>query len=490
MKSFIVFFSLILIFSLPCAVMADRPMLGAAGLSSDSARGTALLSAIERNLSAASFSSGVFDPVNSDLLHDQLLRFGCSEERCLTGFAHDAKIAVLIICSVRDDGENLKVSFKGFGTEFPFNGKTITEKTYALHLKKRASQQEQLSCAEELSISFFSSLLHDYRRPVSCTAASGHLTSSENTAGRCEVISSEGISSIRSRVKSFGFFDFSGGSALSPDLPDGQYLLLEGYQKKGEDLLRFLRGRKKEIVFTSPSYGETVFTFALAPVISAATPLLAPLGYYTYDDYTGLGLWAANYAPWAYLSWKGYSGGFPAMHDQRSSASADSVAQHYFFWYMLCAGNLPLFADAAAHTRLEDVSVYETREQYLGNTATAVVLSIAGGGGGMFYRGYRGWGYFYFQADNILLYYTIRSICSSRDRDHSGISLGDVKRGRSCVFFAGSFIALKAFEIVHVILSDDRIDAADEVAGDCTVVPSLECTGSQKSVTLAVRYVF
>ena len=260
------------------------------------------------------------------------------------------------------------------------------------------------------------------------------------------------------------------------------------YRNKADEIRSFLLGRKKEIVFKPSSYSETASAVILFPLLSATAPVLAPLGYFAGSDYAGLGLWAANSAPWLYLQYDGYRQGFLRMNTPRSRASSDDAARHYFFWYMLCAGNMPLFADAAASGGLARASLYLGKEPYLGNNATAVMLSLAGGGGGMFYKGHRGWGYAYFQANNLLLYMTLRSMVSSRSRDHSGITRSDLRRGDKSVLWLSAYALLKTAEIIHVLSSDETIDAAQETPGSCALVPGFDASGSSVSASLAVRY--
>jgi hypothetical protein len=469
---------------------AEKPVLGIVGMASDSARGSVLLPMIERTLGSTSNTSGIFDLVNTPLLKDQLSRFGCDGERCLSGFAKDAGIAVLVTCSIRDRGDVLIFRFRAYGSDVPYDGKVIAEKTYSLPLRRGASQEEQLYCAEEISIRFFCDLLDVYTNAVICTVRDTEIHASEPLSGRYSIISIQAEAEGFRSGSAVGEYSFISGTAKTDHPAAGDLRALVTYKKKQTELQLFLQGRKKEIVFSQPSLSETFSGLILLPVFSATAPVLAPLGYYSYSDYSGLGLWAVNFAPWAYLQWDGYKKGFPSMKENRSRASADSVARHYFFWYMLCAGNAPLFADAAVTSRLDSASVYKSKEPYLGNTATAVMLSLAGGGGGMFYRGQRAWGYFYYQADNILLYMTLRSMFKSRDRDHSGITSSDVKKGDKAVLYLSAFAAAKTIEILHVMFSDDRLDAVGEVPGSCAFVPGIDFSGASASAFLAVRYAF
>jgi hypothetical protein len=317
------------------------------------------------------------------------------------------------------------------------------------------------------------------------------ITADEPLTGKYRLVSAgEAIGGIRP-LRAVGSFDFEKGTARITAPTDGGGLLaLVPYTGKAEELREFLRGRKKEIVFPTPSYTETATGLILTPLMSATAPALAPMGYFSTGDYAGMGMWAVNSAPWFYLQYDGYRHGLRSMDRDRRDASADMVATHYFSWYMFCAGNMPFFADAAASSRLKSAGMYEGKEQYLGNSATAVMLSLAGGGGGMFYRGKREWGCFYFQANNILMYLTLRSVFRSRNRDHSGITSSDVKHGDKSVIFLSSYAALKLVEMVHTALSDDSIDAGDEVSGSCAFMPAFDQSGGDSAFSLAARYAF
>ncbi|MGL4370511.1 MAG: hypothetical protein ACRCUT_12690 [Spirochaetota bacterium] len=210
------------------------------------------------------------------------------------------------------------------------------------------------------------------------------------------------------------------------------------------------------------------------------------------SDYAGMALWAVNYAPWAYISYRGYQQGFPSADKEKAKdpVSSRQRADHYFFWYSMCAGNVPLFVDTAARPALARAASFTGKESYLGNSATAVLLSLAGGGGGMFYRGYREWGYFYYQLNNIFVYCTLRSFLGDKRLENDG-SYSAVKKDRTKGYiFLSSLCAVKAAEIIHVLASRDKIFAETADSYSLTFLPYARAGETDTSYGLAVNYAF
>jgi hypothetical protein len=141
---------------------------------------------------------------------------------------------------------------------------------------------------------------------------------------------------------------------------------------------------------------------------------------------------------------------------------------------MLLAGGMPLFVDAFSHHYLEAATQYGELRPIMGSSATAAYLSLVSNGGGHFYRGHRLWGYLYFHAGNLLLYYTVRNFTPPEKYNPStgSYETGRVRRrqGHAAI---GALAALKLAEITHVLLSKDRIGAGTVVEERFSLEPDV-----------------
>jgi len=88
------------------------------------------------------------------------------------------------------------------------------------------------------------------------------------------------------------------------------------------------------------------------------------------------------------------------------------------------------------------------------------MLSLISNGAGLFYRGERYWGYFYFHLNNILLFMTMKSLsCPEYYNDISNsYTKGNKNKNRAVIY--GSLLALsKAVEICHAIIAKENISS-------------------------------
>ena len=94
----------------------------------------------------------------------------------------------------------------------------------------------------------------------------------------------------------------------------------------------------------------------------------------------------------------------------------------------------------------------------MGNNWTAFYLSAVSNGGGMFYKGHRSLGYFYFHLNNILLYATLREFSRPENRDpDTGIySKGKINKKKGAAL-ASALALSKTVEMVHTIFTTENI---------------------------------
>ncbi len=194
-------------------------------------------------------------------------------------------------------------------------------------------------------------------------------------------------------------------------------------------------------------------------------PFVAPYqGYFMNNDWTGLAMWALNGIPYLYLEYDGLTNRPSEIRknykDDKTykTISRDIFTNNRFGLYMLFTGGISLFVDAFSHDYLHKASNFETKNDFLGNTATAIYLSIVSGGGGQFYRGNRYWGYFYFHLNNILLYKTFQAFSSKETYNATTDRYEKHAIDRTKAYtYLSIFAGVKIIEILHTIFTKEDI---------------------------------
>ena len=202
-------------------------------------------------------------------------------------------------------------------------------------------------------------------------------------------------------------------------------------------------------------------------------PLAAPiLGYYQNSDWSGLMFWAINATPYLYLEYKGFYETPDDLKTRNRDITSDEIARNRFAYYMFFTGGLSLFVDAFSHQYLKDASNYSGMQPLMGNSFSAAYLALVSGGGGHFYRGDRLWGYFYFHLNNILLYLTIREFSPAEKYDSATgtYNKGSVDKDRGYLY-AGIFGVAKIVEIIHAVLTKDRISNGTVIEEEYVFTP-------------------
>jgi hypothetical protein len=140
--------------------------------------------------------------------------------------------------------------------------------------------------------------------------------------------------------------------------------------------------------------------------------------------------------------------------------SKDDCAMNMFAWYMAFAGGMPLFIDSYSWNYIHNASMFSGQQKFLDNSATAAYLSLISNGGGLFYRGNRAWGYFYFHLNNALLYLTLREYSRSEHYDPATDSYetGSYNKNRALIY-ASTLTLSKIVEITHAIFSTEDLSS-------------------------------
>lgn len=456
----------------------DLPLAGIAVISSNSPRTVTITSLMEDNLARVIDSTGLFRPVNPGLLREELKKYSCTDEQCLLGFASDAGMSLIIRADFDDSSDFIILRLRAYGIGVPYQNKTVYSRTVRIPMTGKYGAPEYNSITEEHAARFVSGLLARYRSPVGLSQGTdGKFRSARIMSGTYEVYRLEAAG--RGSLRGFGRIGtaaVTSGTVASADAPlkDGDFILA-GYGEKAKSMEKFFYGRKHETVIGRPAAAETLYALLLTGPASATMPILAPLlGYYRGNDWPGLALWSFNLAPYLYLEINGLADYWANYYKKNRSAPRDVQAQYYFGLYMLCAGGASLFADSLAYSLLRKAADFQGTLPFLGNSATAAYLALVSGGGGHFYRGDRLWGYLYFHADNLLLYFTIREFCPDIKFDPltRTFSTGKINPARAYTLLSVT-CAVKVAEVIHAIFTRDRIENGEIMEEGYTMEPLL-----------------
>ena len=470
------------------AFAAQQPMMGIVGIDAANPRTQTLARLLETHLGNIMRSNlvdpgGVFDQVNTATLREQLTRFNCLEDSCVLRFAGRAGIAVIIRGTLEELPDALELTIYSLGLDAPFYGRTIYRYRAVIPTAGlRLGTREYSYIFEEHAARFIGGFLRRYEKPVYFRSRDGavSLDSAEPVNGIFMVHRPSGdrgpLAAMR-RHFPLGMATLRNGRAALPStaiggIREGDFILIN-YARRSTALEEYYYGRKREIVLAEPSLNDT-FSMALFTVPASLTmPFVAPfMGYYPSRDYAGLALWSVNAAPYLYLEYDGVRNRPQVLKRERRDIPREVTTRYYFSVYMLLCGNMSLFVDSFASTYLHLASNYQGVQQYMGSDFTAAYLSLVSGGGGHFYRGHRLWGYAYFHANNALLYFTLREFSREMTYDEASGTYreGDIDRRRAWTFL-GAYCALKTVEILHAVLSRDRLHNGTVDEGGIDLVP-------------------
>ncbi len=497
-------FSIIMLFSFVASLHAARPLIGDTGLSGTGPRAAAVASLTETHLDNIIGTTGVFEQVTTRVLKEQLSRFDCREDTCVLRFARTAGIGVIIRGSVEDRGDDVELTLYAHGIDAPFFGGEIARYRVRIPVRRMVlSTREYSYICEEHAARFVSRLLRGYLTPVALTAR-GEIPA-ERWPGRLDgtftVYRYDQYTPAGAPLRAYhavGMVSFHDRiAAAAGDRPysvsEGDFILVSS-RDKADSLDEFYRGRKREIVLGEESVSDTISLLLLTAPASIMMPVASPFfGYYAGGDYRGLGLWAVNAAPYLYLEFTGLWNRPSRLESRHETVTRDDEARYYFALYFALAGGMSLFVDAFSRNSLLMAANYQGVQPLIGNSYTAAYLSLVCGGGGHFYRGARGWGYFYFHVDNILLYYTIRSFCrESRYNETTGEYERGERNTRRGYMALGALAAVKIVEIVHALVIDDRIENGEMVeerySFSPAVIPESERGGIIFGAQCALRF--
>jgi hypothetical protein len=446
---------------------ASKPIAGIAGVKAGSMKLSSVALLLESQLVNIVNSTGVFSILNPDLLKDQLGRYGCLDEECVLAFAKTAKINLIVRAYIEDKGNSIIYNIYAHGIDAPYYGRIVYKYSAEIPIAGLSiTTVEYNYISEEHAAYFVSGLLKNYKAQlfVKMIKNAPVIDSGENVNGTFDLYRYDDNLSEHENIaiyKTTGKVNIDNNKVKSTSkeisIIDNDFIFLT-FINKADFIEKFIYGRKREMVFDDKALTDT--TILLFSTIPASTlmPVIAPLGYYRNEDYAGLSLWAINSLPYLYIEYKGLRNRPDSYRDDKRDISSQNAADYRFGLYMLFCGGMSLMIDAFSDRMLYLAAGYQGKQAYLGNTVSAVYLSLISGGGGMFYKGYRLEGYLYFHLHNILLYMAIKEFSAGETYDHNTNSYIKENRDKKKAYaYLGALGVLKLVEITHVILVKDSI---------------------------------
>lgn len=447
----------IIIFMLICSSAAGKPLAGTVFLEYNTGRGKFFSGLAEKHCIQILNNTGIFSTINEGIINRELKKFICIDEKCILNFSQNAGIHLLINGSIDDRDKYIVLNLKAYGTASPFSKKLLCSYRAKIDLNRKISSTAYSLIIEEHSGRFISKVLEKFIYPVEIIG--DDISIKANTElqvnGRYRLYKNE-----PSLEKAEKYLEFKNNLSLEkePSVANGDFIYLS-FKDKSKELYSYYVNGKNSLVFEKPHFYDTLFIFFFTVPGSATMPISAPiLGYFNNDDWKGLGLWGINAAPYLYAETRGFRNSPGRLKKRNKNISKDDRALNYFAWYMLLAGGTPLFIDSFASNYLYDASNFHPKQKLMGNPWTAFYLSAISNGGGMFYRGYRTWGYFYFHLNNILLYSTLREFSHPEKRNpHTGIYEKGKNNKKKGAIIASALAVSKTVEIIHTLITNENI---------------------------------
>ncbi len=453
---------LILILLTLSRYLYSSPMAGVSRITGNNERASAIAKILEQHILEI-LKNNTFSTIPPEIINRELTKFNCIEEKCVLRFAEDADIDMLVTGTVSDNKNSIVIKLEAYGINVPFNKRIINRYEVKIPMDVTIAAREFSLLGEEHAAEFIARALKIFLYPVTVKPAGDKFVLADNLKinGKFIVYSKDkegSISEIGEAVITDGNLSLTRGENFKAE----SFILLP-YKDKSIEIQKYYTEQKRKIVFEKTSLYDTLFMFAVIPVASASMPFSSPfLGYYMNNDWSGLGLWMVNAPPYLYIEARGFLNSPEILKEKNQNITRDDRAMNYFAWYMLCAGGMPLFIDSYASGYMHRASYFTGKNELLGNTATAAMLSLTSNGAGHFYRGDRFWGYFYFHLNNTLLYMTLRefSVPEYYDEGLHTYTKGKTDKNR-CIAFTSIFALSKTVEVIHAIMEKENLSSGE-----------------------------
>ncbi len=455
---------------------------------------------LEHATSRGALLSGMFDThlenliatIDSfSLIKDENLRLQLNSsdksDRFLLNFAKRAEIPVIIKGSVIDRGEYVLLRLYAFAYEAPYNGQLTAHHEVEIPVLPSTNTRELSYIMEEHTGRFLSELLDTYSRPVHFTVNNGIASVLDDVPdGTYYVYRITATTDNVTGYEQAGITRVYSGT-VKQGFPDGDYFVLQNFKKEAKFLDDFFYGRKKEIVYQKNSIENTAIAVLATPVLSIISPVGTPVSYTLTSDYTGLGLWGLNNTPYLYIASKGIFDSPDNLKKNSMDVSRFDRATHYFSWYYFLAGGMSLYVDAVGHNAKNDAANYIQAAPFTGSPDIALYLSLLGSGSGHFYKGYRGWGYFYFHADNMLLLSSLYFL--SEEETYTNGSYSRSNSDKSLGYgLLGAAAAVRVFEVIHCLQMPFNISNGKEIDNKTETVPEFKSDTSEGGLFFGLSF--
>ena len=466
----------------PSLLFASKPIVAVVGVNSVGLGALNINKQINDHLINIIDSTRIFSLVNPVVLQEQLSKYNCIEEKCLLSFADTAGIDLVISGNVDYAADSVILTLISYGMKAPYFGRAVYK--YRTKIPVSGLNYASDRIMEEHAGVFISRLLSRYSSLTTVNKIGENnyaIDSDYFISGTYQIYrfnsKSQGVDKIKIYSK-IGDVKLINNNVIrnvsdAAEIKDGDFILIK-YTERAEFLSGLIYGRKREMVFEGTTAREDFLLFLTTPPASVLMPLVAPLAYYKYGDYSGLALWALNSSPYLFLEYQGLRYRPKTYRDDKEDIPGRSAANYRFGIYMLVCGGMSLVVDSFAGSQLYLASNFQSQPN-MGNAFSAVFLSLISGGGGHFYRGYRFSGYIYFHLDNILLYSAIKEFSPSEKYDSASGSYkkADInkKRGYS---YIGILSIVKAVEITHALLRKDKISNGELLEEKFSFEPELK----------------
>jgi len=344
---------------------ASKPLIGIVGIASSNPRTAKISNALETHLTNIINSLGIFDVINTNLLKTELNKFNCLDENCIIRFAENAGLKLIISGFIEDKGGIIIINLSAYGINAPYFGKIVYSNRVMFPISYRGiSSNEYNYIYEEHAANFLSMLLFKYRVQVFIKKMETGKIIIDYTNyinGVFDLYRYDNITSDKHSVRIYskiGKIEVTENDIKKIDLNAGDInegdFILASHEDKAEFLEEFYYGRKREIVYKDTSDIDTLFM-----MLYALMPIVAPIGYYSFGDFTGLSLWVMNTLPYLYLEYDGLINRPVIYRKDKKNIPRKSLAHYRFSIYMLFCGGMPIFVDLFSHQYLTLSSNYQ-----------------------------------------------------------------------------------------------------------------------------------
>ena len=466
-------------------LFASKTLLGVVALKTKSPQTQSIATILNRHLNNIFNSTDIFEVINPALLNKELKTFNCQNEPGLINFARQAKIGLLIAGSLIRKGDFFSLTLTAYGLKLPYQGKIIYEIQVEIPLYSNFSSREYSYICEEQAGFFVAKMLDKYQEMIEIkNNGKGHFfldpDFKEEVNGVFRIYTFRNKSFFPWEYENIGSVEITSNKIDKKNLEilQGDFIFYT-YKDKAEFWRTFYKGRKKEIIFEKPAIEGTLYKMLFTVPASMTMPIAAPcLGYYHYNDWAGMTLWAINASPYLFLEYRGLD---YHLNEKEKPISSHSLTQKRFSYYFFFLGGTSLFVDAFSNQYLKEARNYRGTQPLMGNSFSAVYLSLISGGGGHFYRGHRDWGYFYFHLNNILVYLTLKEFSPATKYDFTTDSYLEGARDKKKAYgLLGFYCFVKTVEIVHAFLIDDSIQNGEIITEGFSFAPLIYCDENYK----------